>query len=280
MAIAENSQLGFVRRIRERLQSFPITDALTADFAIDAVYFVIADKDRYKVGDLIEINDEIVQVYKTETVGAEDRISVYRGMRLTTAAAHSSAASINICGQLWTDYELKKIVNDSIYALRPEIAYQVIDKTLTTASSKREYDLPSGITEVSWIEIEKDTGVFLRERNAYHVKDLIVFNYQPAIGKTIKLIGWKEQVPFSGSVTELTLTEEFWSLIFLYGTAKAMESLLTNRSRYTEYSASLNPRASTTDEITRVIYYFMNQFRIGKHSLAPHKVGYSHRPRK
>ncbi|MCK5613213.1 hypothetical protein KAR91_65680 [Candidatus Pacearchaeota archaeon] len=284
-AIVENSQDGFVRRVREKLQLFPnIFDSVMGSpytIAVGDTYFSVNDYTNYKVGDFIEIEDEILKVSSTVDGGAvPDKVYAERGARMTEAAAHAAGKEIKVCGLLWTDVEIKKLINDAIIALRPEISYTAIDESLTTLESTREYTIPAAISEVSWVETERSTGVFLRERRARIRGNKLTFDYQPDVGDTIRLIGWRYQDPFSVTVTELSLGQEFWEMIIQYATALAMESTLTNRARFTEYSASLNPRASTTDEITRTVYYFKNQFRISKNEKAPRKCGYSHRPHK
>ena len=281
MATEENSQLGFVRRVREKLHSFPGINILSA--SIDAVVNTMrVGKDReYKIGDYIEMDDEILSVVTHDDSEAlYDELTVRRGEKMTDAAAHANPAEVRNCGQLWTNHELKKLINDAIIALQPEISYAGIDESLTTLEATREYTIPDALSEVSWVELERDTNVFLRERRARIRGSKLTFDYLPKIGQTIRLIGWKYQVPFSGSVTELTLGQGFYEMIIQYATANALESTLTNRSRFTEYSASLNPRASTSDEITRTVYYFKNQFRIAKNEKAPRKCGYSYRPHK
>ena len=281
MATEENSQLGFVRRVREKLNSFPVINTLYANMDV-SVDIVKVGKDReYKIGDYIEMDNEILKVVTHDDSGAVyDELTVRRGEKMTDAAAHTTPVEIRNCGQLWTNHELKKLINDAIIALRPEISYAGIDESLITLEATREYTIPGTLSEVSWVELERNTNVFLRERRARIRGQKLTFDYLPGTGQTIRLIGWKFQAPFSATVTELTLSQDFWELIIQYATGKAMESTLTNRSRFTEYSASLNPRASTSDEITRTAYYFQNQFRIGKNEKAPRKCGYSYRPHK
>jgi len=283
MATEENSQLGFVRRVREKLNIFPVLDELKTTLIPTDTYICVVEKNNFKIGDYLGIEDmtEIMKVLSTEEQASPgDKIYVERGAKMTEAGGIPSGKIISNYGQLWTDMELKKLINDGIVALRPEISYAGIDESLITLEATREYTIPATLSEVSWVELERDTNVFLRERRARIRGSKLTFDYLPKIGQTIRLIGWKYQEPFSGSVTELTLTQDFWELIIQYATAKAMESTLTNRSRFTEYSASLNPRASTSDEITRTVYYFLNQFRIAKNEKAPRKCGYSYRPHK
>ena len=47
--------------------------------------------------------------------------------------------------------------------------------------------------------------------------------------------------------------------ITYYAASNLLEQLLANRVRYVEYSAALNDRASTPDELQRQAYYFKNQ---------------------
>jgi|LGVF01.2.fsa_nt_gb hypothetical protein len=281
MAIVENSWLGFVRRVREKLECYPLINSLYLTIT-DSIETVQVSKGRtYKIGDYIELDDEVMKVVSIDTTNASyDEITVRRAEKMTDAATHTTPCEVRNCGNLWTHTEIKKLINDAIIALRPEICYEAIDETLTTATLTREYTIPAAISEVSWVEWEYSTSIWKRERRARVRSNKLTFDYQPTVGKTIRLVGWKYQDVFSVSVTELTLGQVFWELIIQYATANALESTLTNRARFTEYSASLNPRASTSDEITRTIYYFKNQFRIKKELKAPRKGGYSYRPKK
>jgi hypothetical protein len=85
----------------------------------------------------------------------------------------------------------------------------------------------------------------------------------------------QKQTALTDDVTAIDLDSAEECITF-YAAGRCLDELLGNRSRYYEYSASLNDRASTLDELQRTAYYFFNQATILRDGISrPGLAGYA-----
>lgn len=109
------------------------------------------------------VDNEMLGVVAANTTN--DVLTVIRGARGSTAAAHTNGTLVRI-NPIWGNHEILDALNQAQDASYP-LLYTLVDYTTTTiADSTWEYDLPTGMNTLVRVEIETSTsGVYVVNRN-------------------------------------------------------------------------------------------------------------------
>lgn len=209
---------------------------------------------------LIEVDSEIMRVFSISSLTA----TVLRGDKGSSAAAHSNAAACSFYPAWgWTNVDLNRLITKAISWLGEGMCWTLVPKTVTWLSAFREFGLPSGVVYptgniVKRLEMQDSQDIFHEIYGWRHVGDRIILNEKLTENKDVRIWIQTKQAVLSDDSTQLD--EDKWAeVIELYVTAKALDELLAQRSRFLEYSATLNDRASTADELQRLSYSFYNK---------------------
>ena len=260
--------------IRPKIGDWPNRDQLAQDMTDSAILLYPKQISIFREGDDIEISSlGGTEVMKVVTVDlGNNRLEVTRGIEGTIPIAHLTDDWMNVYF-IWSDLEINNFIATGIRSLRPGVFLDVIDTSLETISGQTQYALPltlqttNGRGRVKKVELEtyQSSGMYTEDTRWQIEANNLIFNYEPSSCLTIKLTGWNYQDMLTDDTTDLDLdtdTTRVVEFIVNIANAEALESLLSNRVKYTKYSAIVNDRASTSDEINRAAFYFRNQAEI------------------
>lgn len=275
--------------IREILKEFFDNDTIAVGgITSSATTLPVTTIARYKIGDVLQVESELMKVEGLDSTVTPATLTVQRGFRGSTAAAHIAAVAIRITPEV-TDRMLNYAINTAIadtYS-NPDrgdmgIWYEVVDTTLTTSSSTREYTLPSGLATTHFIvEIRDGSGNYQITRDYRVSGTKLVFGGDLIAGYTIRISGMAYQAQLSDDTTTLTLSDEQSEFIKYSGALAILEMRLGPRIKATEYSAAVNDRAGQPNDMVLVIGHFRNkQDLIKRRESKPMKSHYSARPKR
>lgn len=257
-----------VHRVRYHLSAWPETLALP--IAMNAQSNVLAFDDTMFLEfvhpkAIIQIDNELMRV--VDNPEGSTNLRVLRGYMGTTAASHAVEATIYIHPSWgWSDYEIINYhLKDAAKFLKPWFWTYAESDTFTWPASSYVATAPasSGISFPDGNAIHRlrylDSAGNYRPMSSWRILGTeLSFKTYPAAATTLKANYLKfVGVPASDSTTlDLDDAAEPMSL---YAASLMLNSLKTNRVRFAEYSASLNDRASTADELVRIAYDLRNQ---------------------
>lgn len=257
-----------VERVREHLAAWPevcyLPEAMKADGNVlpfdDSMFLEFVHPKA-----VIQVDDELMRVVDRPPKGLNCR--VIRGFMGTTPARHSRDATVYIHPSWgWTDYTIiNSYLPDAAKFLKPYFwTYQTSD-VFTWTGNTYSATVPT------------NSGISFPDGNAIH--RLLYLDsagrYRPfskwrILGTTLNFPGPStssqslkaEYLKFVGVPSSLTTAIDLDDAVepmSLYAASLALNALKTNRVRFAEYSASLNDRASTADELIRIGYDLRNQ---------------------
>ncbi len=234
----------------------------------------VTNLNRYNIGDILQIESELMVVREISTT--DDELTVSRGFRLSTAAAHLAAVAIAIHPE-FTDRLLNQTINSAIADTYPNIWLEIKnDDDLVTDVDEREYDSPSGFTFVRRIQVANADGFFLENRDWEMIGTMIKFNRSfTESGRAIRVIGQYYQPQLSDDSTNLDIADEQAEYVFYNAALLALETRLGPRLKATQYSASVNERAGQPTEMIQMYRYLQNECQMIKfRETKPHISGY------
>lgn len=216
---------------------------------------------------LLQIDDEVIRV-RTYVAAGTSVGSVIRGDRGSTAATHSNGATVKVFPFWgWTDFCINREIDLALDWLYPEVWYlQTVTSTLL--SGYTDFGLPSGCIYPTGKIVKRveflDTNSVYREILGWkHVNDRLILSKKTTKDYDARLWIQGKHARMTSDSTQLTNQDPVEAIV-LRACAGLLEQLLANRVRYVEYSAALNDRASTPDELQRQAYYFKNQAVVEK----------------
>ncbi len=228
---------------------------------------------------LIEIGSEVMFVVDKPV--DTNVVRVLRGYMGSTKAEHAAGDEVNVFEPWgWTDFEINtRIMPVAIKWLKPHAWVLARTSTLTWSTQLNDYTTslssygityPDGniIYKLQWLE----TGSS-RWNDFYGWQlqgDQIRFRDRASQDRSFRIVYFKYQANLSDDTTALD-NDDFREAIGKYGVWLALNGLKANRSRFTEYCASLNDRASTPDELIRTAFDFKNQAVICRDDKSPAK---------
>lgn len=232
---------------------------------------------------LIEVDSEVMRVISISSLTA----TVMRGDRGSTAATHDNAATAKFYPKWgWHDAALNRRITDAIAWLREGMCWTLVPKTNTWLAEYQEFGMPAGVTYpngdiVKKIEMKNglggsDDGDDYKEILGWrHQGDRVFINQRLDINRQVRLWIQQAQPNLTDDSTVLD-DDKYFECLVLYATGRCLDELLGNRARYYEYSASLNDRASSPDELQRLTHYFFNQATVLRDQISrPGLSGYA-----
>lgn len=130
-----------VQRTRRYLRDWPEGDSLTASQSSGATTFTVADALIYGPGQLVQIDSEAMQIRSVSGV----TVTVLRGARGTTAAAHASGATV-LMRPRFLDVDIIDSLNTALDACYPLIYRHVSNEYTGVTDGTYEYDIPTDTT--------------------------------------------------------------------------------------------------------------------------------------
>ena len=260
--MAGDTRLVLRNLVRDKLMAWP--DACALDGAINSsvtsATVTVNPNSRIQQRSLLEIDSELLEV----TDVASLVLTVLRGVRGTTAASPLTAAAVKVYSWwAWTDAELNDCIDSAVDFLSP-MAWKPAYKQASFTQGYKEFALPDGvenpngndILEVCWLG---DDGLTWTPLYSWFQHGGIIRMSAPMPETRTMRLTVRTRQPRLAADTDALDYREYRDPVVFYATKIALENLLANRIRYIEYSASLEDRASTPDEIQRTIFYFANQ---------------------
>lgn len=253
--------------IRQDLAYWPVVGKLKEAIVAGARNLRLEDdmdKEFCQSKSYLEIDSEILQVVDLpENV---ESVRVLRGVIGTTSAAHISGSDVKIYHSWgWTDIELNRLLDDAIRWLKPHSWTIGRSADFTWSGDTREVTLPSaaGISYPDGNRLHKlqwkdDQGRYHDFFGWQQQGDRLRMRNLAGTGRTLRAIYLKFQGVLSADSSALD-NDDFKEAITKYAVHLAFNALKANRVRYAEYSAALNDRASTPDELIRLAFDFKNQ---------------------
>lgn len=232
--------------VRDYLKDWDYEDVTASDMTAGSTTFtVLRDSTQFVAGDVIHMDDEIMLV----TNVAAGTITVKRGWRGTTAAAHATGSRV-FKGINWPDSQLALWINESFANIYPAI-YGSTSTTLTGSSSSYDYALPAAITDSRQLEcLEAKYG---SEAGRYEVSPTEMrlrgapgayYLYIPRdlSGFTMTLYYNTPLSQLTSDASTTTLSDDAKLLPVYYTAARALEQREPHRLRYDAYSVAQDER--------------------------------------
>ena len=265
--------------IRNKLFSHPeaVTTLSAAITTTTATTLTVTSAANIAERMLLVIESEVLRVVSISGT----TITVIRGERGTTAATHSdSTAVVGFPYWGWMDSEINDELDAAVRWLYPEVWIPKFYTNTVNADAK-EFGIPSGWSYpdqigVLKVELKDDNSPALFQEVHFwrHVGDRLIFDRTMDKAREIRLTGKGKQAVLAADGDSLE-HDDYAEALVLHAVGRCMETLLANRIRYTEYSASLNDRAADVDQVQRDIFYFMNQATLEKDRCArPELAGF------
>lgn len=244
-------------------EEIPIASAIQATATnielTDTVY-----KDLLHPKAILQVDNEVMRVLDVPEDGLNVR--VLRGYMGTTRMTHAVESVVKVLPSWgWTDHEfLTYHLPLALKFLKPYFWTLVTSDTFTWAGSSYTATVPatSGISYPDGnhlVRLLYSDGQDYRPFTAWRLLGNTL-NFREKSGSSITLKA--EYAKFQGALSAETSTldlDDCAEPLALYMASLALNALKSNRIRYAEYSASLNDRASTADELIRMGYDLRNQ---------------------
>lgn len=237
--------------IRQYLGLWPDTDPLVASVA-DAVTtsVTITDASKVSTGNLIEIENEVMFVRATNET--TDVLTVRRGDRGTTAAAHTIPQTVLMYGPHdLTNFDLNRLIRDGIHWLYPVVVRDIFDETLTTLLGAISYTIPAGIEVVEEIYMQDSSTPFDWRLLAWwkRVGTKIFVPTELPVGRKLNVHGKGRFTQPITDATVLDVPDALLPAVYLYALANVVKERDLVRSRFTGQSALLEARSSGLSEL-------------------------------
>ena len=277
------------RGIRNKMQAWPLgVDALQATIsATDQTIKLVSgaglsDRVIMEVVPTLEAIRVVTPLLPPQTAPLYPGCTAcIRGDRGTTAAIAQAGAVVNIYPFWgWLDADLNDYINKACDWMGDGMVYTMALKANTFLQGFKDFAAPAGCYYptgdiVKRIEALDTDGVWKQILGWKHTHDRIYFNKNLDADLQVRCWVQQRQVRLTDDTTVLDL-DRAQEVLELYSAGRMLEELLANRSRYYDYSASLNDRASSADELQRLSYYFLNQAVILRDQLSrPGLSGYA-----
>lgn len=246
-----STRLDIRNMIRQQLGLWPDTDPLNANIADATTTSVtVTNASRAPVGSLIEIENEVMFVRASnETTQV---LTVRRGDRGSTAAAHTMPLTVSIYGPLeLTNTDLNRLIRDGIHWLYPDVVRDIWDESLTTLLGVVSYTIPAGIDVVDEVYMKDSVTPFNWAQLVWwkRVGTKIFVPFELPVGRGLLIHGRGRFTQPSSDSTVLDLGDELLQAVYLYCLAGVVKHRDLLRSQFTGQSALLESRAAGLSEL-------------------------------
>lgn len=213
---------------------------------------------------ILQVNNEVMRVLDAPDDSLNVR--VLRGYMGTTKAQHAVESVVKVFPSWgWTDHEfLTYHLPVALKFIKPHFWTWTESAAFTWSGQSYTATVPaaSGISYPDGnhlIRLLYNDGQDYRPFTAWRLLgNTLHFRERSGSALTLKAEYAKFQGALSAETTTLDL-DDCAEPLSLYMASLAVNALKSNRVRYAEYSASLNDRASTADELIRMGYDLRNQ---------------------
>lgn len=277
--MAEATRAEIVAQLRAMLSDFP-SDSAPLDEAVTAAAatftFAAADIVKFKDGYDVEVEDEVCRVVEV-TVDEQQQtyeVTVLRGHMGSTAATHDAGKTV-WCHNLFTDFDLSRLVNRAVASTWPAIWIErEADHTAKTGTGY-EYTLAHTDVVSVFIETAVGSGRYWPVRNCYvrsYVAtsetdeslsrvSVVTFNVRPPAGLTLRY-GYLEKVAALAIGTSKLEAAAIYPALVEYVICRAASyagaALRGRRQRFHEYSVAVAERVADVDAIIRSEFAYRN----------------------
>lgn len=190
---------------------------LTVGIDADDVALTVANPDRV-VGGVIEIDEELIEVDTVDALGgAVTAFGWGRAQQGTTAAAHSAGARITISPR-WPRARVKRVLNEVLAGLWPDLFGVVVDETNTTSFIETSYPLPANCrrvidvqweapgTPLYWVGVRSWRLDLAADTTAFPTGVSLVVAEPMHQGRTLKVVYAKEPSALTSSAQDFAST--------------------------------------------------------------------------
>lgn len=261
--------------VRRHLASWPSNDPLATTVNATTNSIVLTNTPVLEFAgqkSLIEIEDEVMLVVDMDV--PTKTATVIRGYQGTTAAGHTAGATVSIHPIWgWTDAAITTHLRDAFIWLRPTGWTLGVSETFTWDANTYVAQLPTS-SAISYpngnhlhqIEFQDTDGNFLPTYGWQVIGPYVRFREKASVDRTLHavMLVWARLPTL---MTDTLDDDTFFEPVVLYAANLALNELKTNRSRFVEYSAALNDRSSTPDELIRIAFDLKNQATLAKETL-------------
>ncbi len=252
--------------VRDHLASWPVSSSLNGSLSdsTETVTLTASAANAFaEQRSILEVENEVMLIVSITGNVA----TVIRGYQGSTAAAHADLTAVKVHPSWgWTDRTIRfQHIQRAIRWLKPTAWVIGVSETFvwpqgsldTQVPTSSLIDLPTG-NYIHDLEYRDTSGRFIPFDGWSALGPYIRFSKRAGQDRTLHAI---IQV-FQPQLQDLTSTlndDDFAEAIELYTAHLALNTLKTNRVRFAEYSASLNDRSSTPDELIRMAFDLKNQ---------------------
>lgn len=263
--------------LRAALSDFPSDSAALAEevtAAATVFKFAAADITKFKDGYDVEVEDEVCRVVEVKAVDPDYEVTVLRGHMGSAAVAHA-VSKVVWCHNLFSDFDLNRLLNRAIASTWPSIWIEREDEESQVTDGSHEYVLAHTDVISVFIETGVGSGRFRPVRNCYvrsYVAtseadqslsrlSAITFNAVPPTGLKIRY-GYIEAV--NALATDIAKLEEeviypaLVEYIISRAASYAAAALRGRRQRFHEYSVAVADRVADVDQIIRSEFAYRN----------------------
>lgn len=255
------SRLTIRNAIRDKLSAWPdFVTTLAEDLDATETGVDLTAVTNLAERSLIEVDSEILRTISISGTTA----TVMRGDQGSSAATHSNGATVKFYPFWgWTDQTLNRAIDRACDWLGERGVWTLESVENSFLADYKDFGVPTGCTLpggnlIKIIELEDDDGIYNRVYGWKHVGDRIVFN-KPLLQNYNCRLWIETKAPRLASDGATVENDRYAEALEMYACSRILETPLANRSRYMEYSAALNDRASNPDELQRMAYFFYNQ---------------------
>lgn len=263
--------------IRHKLSAWPkVATTLNGAISATATSIVLSDSGTSVAsGSLVEIDNETMLV-KTQSANT---LTVARGFHRTTKATHADTVDVNIYEPYgWTNNQLNLAINRAVEWLstdpNPLWSFKFYSGSGANAWPSDTYELDIGNSIADWpnkggyvlkLEFQTDDSPTKWENmsNFIQRKSIIRIAKYFSAARTFRVHLARFQPALTSDSDQLDVAA-FETPAILYSCYWLLKDLQGSRAKFIEYSASLNERASTMDELLRIVYDFRNQASLEK----------------
>lgn len=267
--------------IRNKIAGWPLgVTTLSAQLLAAATSGTLADGTGLAELALLEIESETIQV-QSFTAGSGTLTALRRGWKDTTAAIHANGTAVKIWPSWgWTDSELNRRINRAIAWMNEGMVWTLVPQENTFASGNKEFGAPAGAVYpygniIKKIEYLQSDGTYKEFLGWKHLGDRIKLNGKLEEDMDVRIWVQKQQAALTSDAVAID-QDKAAECIELYTAGRCLEDFAGPRSRYQEYSASLDDRASSLDELQRNSFALINQATVLRDAISrPGLSGYA-----
>jgi len=253
----------FRTRIREKVHDWALMDSLRVACNATILEIEVTTGELYSIGKTMRIDNEAMIVVSV----SGNSVTVRRGYKETTAAAHLINASITIESFFSNDYINQEITN-AYNAIFPSI-YRIIQDISLTIADVWKYDLSglaipiNRVLGLSQVEISDETytDLWRNKTDWIHIGDELEFLSKPGYtNRRIRLTYAVQYDAPTDDITETTLPDRYHELIEFYVLGRLQESRLHLKIQFEEYADKSDTGAASAGDILGVAGYSMYMF--------------------